>query len=70
MATGDVNPVELMLQVIRENVPRDIWRESPLIEYRRIGIRIVVRWENSSYESICPRVALTRVTGTVRRQPT
>lgn len=32
-----MNPVELMFQVIRENVPRDIWRGSPLIEYRRLG---------------------------------
>ncbi len=32
-----VDPVAMMQAVIRENVPPDIWADSPLIEYRRLG---------------------------------
>ncbi len=32
-----VNPIEIMREVIRNNVPKDMWTDSPLIEYRRLG---------------------------------
>lgn len=32
-----MTPIELMQTVIRENVPQDIWTDSPLVEYRRLG---------------------------------
>ena len=32
-----MNPVELMLEVIRENFPPDIWTGRPLAEYRKLG---------------------------------
>lgn len=32
-----MNPVELLVQVIREQAPEDIWRDSPLIGYRMLG---------------------------------
>ena len=33
-----MNPVELMARLIRENAPPDIWADSPLEAYRRIGM--------------------------------
>ena len=32
-----MNPVDLLVEVIREHAPRDIWQESPLIGYRMLG---------------------------------
>ena len=32
-----MNPVDLMLEVIRENFPPDIWTGQPLAEYRKLG---------------------------------
>lgn len=32
-----MNPVELLVQIIREQAPEDIWRDSPLIGYRMLG---------------------------------
>ena len=32
-----MNPVDLMVEVIREHAPEDIWQESPLIGYRQLG---------------------------------
>lgn len=33
-----MNPVDLMAQLIRENAPEDIWADSPLEAYRRLGM--------------------------------
>jgi hypothetical protein len=32
-----VNPVELLVEIIKEHVPEDIWQGSPLIGYRQLG---------------------------------
>lgn len=32
-----MNPVDLLVEVIREQAPEDIWRDSPLIGYRMLG---------------------------------
>lgn len=32
-----MNPVDLMVEVIREHAPEDIWQGSPLIGYRQLG---------------------------------
>ena len=32
-----MNPVELLIGVIREHTPNDIWQDSPLIGYRLLG---------------------------------
>ena len=32
-----MNPVELLVEVIKEHVPEDIWQGSPLIGYRMLG---------------------------------
>jgi hypothetical protein len=32
-----VNPVELLVEIIKEHVPEDIWQGSPLIGYRSLG---------------------------------
>ncbi|MCY4375117.1 MAG: hypothetical protein OXC31_15260 [Spirochaetaceae bacterium] len=32
-----MTPIELMQAVIRENVPKDIWKDSPLVQYRLLG---------------------------------
>ena len=37
MESPDVNPVELMVNIIKEHSPEDIWQESPLIGYRNLG---------------------------------
>ena len=37
MGSPDVNPVELMVDIIKEHAPEDIWQESPLIGYRSLG---------------------------------
>ena len=37
MGTADMTPVELLLAVIREHTPTDIWQGSPLIGYRLAG---------------------------------
>ena len=31
------NPVDLLVEIIREHTPEDIWRDSPLIGYRLLG---------------------------------
>jgi hypothetical protein len=33
-----MNPIDLMAQLIRENAPPDIWANSPLEAYRRLGM--------------------------------
>lgn len=32
-----MNPVDLMVTIIRERAPEDIWRDSPLLGYRMLG---------------------------------
>lgn len=32
-----MNPVDLMVKVIKENTPEDIWQDSPLMGYRLLG---------------------------------
>lgn len=32
-----MNPVELLVEIIKEHVPEDIWQGSPLIGYRQLG---------------------------------
>ena len=32
-----MKPVELMIEVIKENTPEDIWQDSPLVGYRLLG---------------------------------
>lgn len=32
-----MNPVDLMVEVIKEHAPEDIWQGSPLIGYRQLG---------------------------------
>ena len=32
-----MNPIELLVEIIREHSPKDIWQESPLIGYRLLG---------------------------------
>jgi len=32
-----MNPVELLVEIIKEHVPEDIWQESPLLGYRQLG---------------------------------
>lgn len=37
MGTAVVNPISLMVEIIREHAPEDIWQGSPLIGYRSLG---------------------------------
>ena len=32
-----MNPVDLLVMIIREHAPEDIWQDSPLIGYRMLG---------------------------------
>lgn len=32
-----MNPVDLLVEIIMEHVPEDIWQDSPLVGYRRLG---------------------------------
>ena len=32
-----MNPIDLMVEVIKEHEPKDIWQGSPLIRYRQLG---------------------------------
>ena len=32
-----MNPVELLAEIIKEHAPKDIWSESPLAGYRKLG---------------------------------
>src|SRR5271155_4628031 len=36
-AAEKMNPVELLVEIIKEHVPEDIWQGSPLIGYRHLG---------------------------------
>lgn len=37
MGTAEVNPVELLVEIIKEHAPEDIWQDSPVIGYRLLG---------------------------------
>jgi hypothetical protein len=37
LGTAKVNPIELLVEIIKEYVPEDIWQGSPLIGYRNLG---------------------------------
>ena len=37
MATPQKSPVELLVEIIKEHAPEDIWQGSPLIGYRSLG---------------------------------
>ena len=37
MGTPDVTPIELMVEVIRDNTPTSIWIGSPMEQYRYVG---------------------------------
>ena len=37
MGTAEVNPVELLVEIINEHAPEDIWNGSPVAGYRRLG---------------------------------
>lgn len=37
MGTPEVSPVELLVAIIREHAPKDIWQGSPLAGYRILG---------------------------------
>lgn len=37
MGTSRVNPIELLIEIIKEHAPKDIWQGSPLAGYRLLG---------------------------------
>lgn len=37
MATPNLTPIDLLVEIIREHAPEDIWQGSPLIGYRLLG---------------------------------
>jgi len=37
MGTSKVNPIKLLVAIIREHAPKDIWEGSPVAGYRRLG---------------------------------
>lgn len=37
MGTFKVNPIKLLVEIIKEHAPEDIWLESPVAGYRRLG---------------------------------
>lgn len=37
MGTSKVNPIKLLVEIIKEHAPEDIWLESPVAGYRRLG---------------------------------
>jgi len=37
VGTAVLNPVELLAEIIREHSPEDIWGDSPLLGYRKLG---------------------------------
>lgn len=32
-----MNPIELLVEIIKEHAPKDIWQDSPVVGYRRLG---------------------------------
>lgn len=37
MGTAKVNPIEILVEIIKEHAPEDIWKGSPVAGYRRLG---------------------------------
>ena len=37
MGTTDLTPIDLLVEIIHEHAPEDIWQKSPLIGYRMLG---------------------------------
>lgn len=37
MGTSKVNPIKLLVEIIKEHAPKDIWLRSPVAGYRRLG---------------------------------
>ena len=37
MSAAEVTPVELLIEIIKEHSPENIWLDSPLIGYRQLG---------------------------------
>jgi len=37
MGTSKVNPIKLLIEIIKEHAPEDIWLGSPVAGYRRLG---------------------------------
>jgi hypothetical protein len=37
MGTAKMTPVELLVEIIKEHAPEDIWQDSPLLGYRVLG---------------------------------
>ena len=37
MGTAEVKPIELLVKIIKEHAPEDIWQGSPVAGYRRLG---------------------------------
>lgn len=37
MAAAPIDPIALLVEIIKENVPEDIWQGSPLVGYRSLG---------------------------------
>jgi hypothetical protein len=37
MDPASINPIELMVDIIKEHAPKDIWIDSPLLGYRVLG---------------------------------
>ena len=37
MGTATVNPIKLLVKIIKEHAPEDIWQGSPVAGYRRLG---------------------------------
>jgi len=37
MGTATVNPIKLLVKIIKEHAPKDIWQGSPVAGYRKLG---------------------------------
>lgn len=37
MEGATINPVDLLVEIIKEHSPKDIWQGSPLLGYRMLG---------------------------------
>ena len=37
MAAAEMNAIDILVAIIKEHSPKDIWIDSPLADYRRLG---------------------------------
>jgi hypothetical protein len=37
MTSSRINPIDLLIEIIKEQAPKDIWQDSPIIGYRLLG---------------------------------